>query len=148
MRFHSVLKGDCMSKMKKVMAGVGLGGLAALAFGASAFAYGSGSLDLGNDNMRFQGSYTFNNTTRGGLKVTGTVCDTAADGNGVYGQGKILGYAWSSKVSDGNGSSSGCGNEGRTFYSNDTPYVAYGWYQICTNDLGSDTCDPSSRLNR
>lgn len=130
------------------MTAVAIGSAAALAFGASALAYGSGSLDLGDDNMRFKGSYTFNNTTRGGLKVNGTVCDTKNDGNGVYGQGKILGYAWAAKVGDGNGSASGCGTENRTFYSNDVTYVSYGWYQICTDDLGSDTCDVSSRLNR
>ncbi|GGQ60900.1 hypothetical protein [Couchioplanes azureus] len=137
-----------MSKSKNIVAAIGLGSLAALAIGSSAYAYGSGTLDLGDDKMRFKGSYTFNGTYRGGMKVSGTVCDTAADGNGVYGQGKILGYAWSSKVSDGNGSASGCGTESRTFSSNDVNFVSYGWYQICTDDWGSDTCDISSRLNR
>ena len=82
------------------------------------------------------------------MGVSGRVCDTSKDGDGVYGRGRILGYDWSSKRGDSNGSAPGCGIEDRVFYSGDVRYVSYGWYQVCTDDFGRDTCDTSSKLNR
>ena len=139
-----------MSKPRRVTTVVALAAAFIVGFAPAALALGSGSLDLGDDAMRFQGSWRFypQGTGHGGLVVSGSVCDTAGDGHGVYGQGKVHGYSWSAKRGDGNGSASGCGSEGREFYDPATVYSSYGWYRICRDDFGPDTCDQSSRLNR
>lgn len=138
-----------MARWRAALAAVGLGGALALGVATSAWAYGSGPLSLGDDYMEFRnGSYTFNNTYRGGMFVVGDICDTANDGDDVYGQGKTMGYGWSARIFDGNDHLSGCGRESRTFYDPAAQYTSYGWYQICTDDFASDTCDVTPRLNR
>ena len=134
----------------KLMAATGLAGALALGVASSAYALGSGSLNLNNGTGKFTGNYSFlpAGTQHGGLKVTGSVCDTSNDGNGVYSQGRVHGYDWAARVGDSNGSASGCGSENRVFSDPATTYVSYGYYQVCTDDLGSDTCKGSGRLNR
>lgn len=106
-----------------------------------------GSLDLriSGGQGRFTGQHEFyaQGTGHGGYHVWGSVCDTAEDGNGVYSQGRVEGYGWSSKVSDGNGSQSGCGSENREFYDPQATWVNRGQYRVCVDDLGTDTCEVS-----
>ena len=134
----------------KLMAAAGLAGALALGATSSAYALGSGGLNLNNGTGTFVGSWAFypRGTGHGGMHVTGSVCDTKADGNGVYSQGRVDGYGWSSKVGDSNGSAAGCGSENREFYDSDGSLASYGYYQVCTDDVGSDTCAGSGRLNR
>jgi hypothetical protein len=128
---------------------VGITALAlTLGFGASAFgAYykniGSISLRTSNNNEgSFSGNAEFyaQGTSEGGFHVWGNVCDNSAVGNGVYGQGRVEGYGWSSRVSDGNGSQSGCGWDNRYHYDPAATWVNRGQYQVCVDDFGADTC--------
>lgn len=138
-----------MSRTKKLLATSGLAAAFVLGFASTAQALG-GPLNLNNGTGHFSGSWEFypQGTGHGGLHVWGSVCDDSNDGNGVYGEGRVHGYGWSSNVGDGNGSAAGCGSENREFYDSATVYSSYGWYQVCTDDLGSDTCATSARLNR
>jgi hypothetical protein len=95
---------------------------------------------------KFTGKYKFNpsGTGHGGFVVSGSICDQDADGDGVYGQGKVEGYDWSAKRGDSNGSADGCGSENREIYDPQAIYVDQGRYRICVDDLGTDTCATSS----
>lgn len=139
-----------MLRARKLLVTAGLAGGFLLGFASTAHALGSGPLYLDNGTGHFSGNWEFypQGTGHGGLHVWGSVCDDREDGNGVYGQGRVHGYDWSSKRGDGNGAAAGCGSENREFYDPATTYSSYGYYQVCTDDLGPDTCKVSSRLNR
>jgi hypothetical protein len=131
---------------KKVTVGLTLG--AAVIMGGATAAYAAGPLNLRTSNSNegsFSGSWQFypRGTGHGGFYVSGSICDNAADGDGVYGQGRAEGYGWSAHRSDGNGSAGGCGSEGREFYDPQATYVSRGQYQVCVDDVGSDTCGTS-----
>jgi hypothetical protein len=126
---------------RKLLFPVAAAGLLATGFATAAVAV-SGSLSLRTSSAN-EGSFTgtFRLVTLSPFRVTGTVCDNRADGNTVYGQARVDGYAWSSKVTDSNGSAAGCGSENRTFKGDDFP--VRGQYQVCVDDIGSDTCGTS-----
>ncbi|MDX3696062.1 hypothetical protein [Streptomyces europaeiscabiei] len=139
-----------IQKQKHLLAATGLAGALALGVASSAYALGSGSLNLNNGTGKFTGSWSFypQGTAHGGMLVKGSVCDTSGDGDGVYSEGRVHGYSWSGKVGDSNGAAAGCGSVNKEWYDPATTYTSYGYYQVCTDDVGSDTCKGSGRLNR
>lgn len=121
---------------------------AVFVFGAATAAFAGGPLNLKTSSSNegsFSGNWTLYpaGTAHGGFYVSGSICDNKNDGNGVYGQGRVEGYSWAAQRSDGNGSSSGCGSEGREFYDSAATRVSRGQYQVCVDDVGSDTCGVS-----
>ncbi|GHG92065.1 hypothetical protein [Streptomyces lanatus] len=141
---HAILRKACTA-----VGTVGLATALTLASGGSAQAdegvWHNFTLEV-EGRAKFTGKYKFNpsSTGHGGFVVQGSVCDLKADGDGVYGQGQVEGYGWSSKRGDANGSASGCGSENREIYDPQAIYVDRGRYQICVDDLGSDTCATQS----
>jgi hypothetical protein len=131
----------------KSIVATGVAGLAiAAGFGTAAFA--GGPLDLKTSNRNegsFSGSWKLQPqfTLNGGFTVAGSICDNAGDGNGVYGQGRTDGTSWAARRGDGNGSAAGCGTEDRTFSTPGSSRVSRGQYQVCVDDVGSDTCGTS-----
>lgn len=85
----------------------------------------------------------------GGMRYTGTLRDTRADGNNPFVHAKVEGYGYGPKlyVSGGSGSTRWID---QTVYDPAANRVNYGWVQACT-DRGTalpDYCDTSPRLNR
>jgi hypothetical protein len=120
----------------------------AFVLGAASAAYAGGPLNLRTSNANegsFAGSWTLwpQGTGHGGFYVSGSVCDNKADGNGVYGQGRVEGYGWAARRGDANGSAAGCGSEGREFYDPQATRVCRAQYQVCVDDFGPDTCGVS-----
>lgn len=122
--------------------------IAAMAFatGAGTAAFAGGPLNLKTSSANegsFSGSWAWNSSGHRGFVVNGSVCDNKGDGNGVYGQGRVDGYGWAAHRGDSNGSAAGCGTENREFYDSDGSAAGKGQYQVCVDDVGSDTCGTS-----
>jgi hypothetical protein len=135
-----------MKIRSKIAVTIALG--AVMVVGVASAALAGGPLNLRTSSANegsFSGNWEFYpaGVGHGGFHVWGSVCDNAADGDGVYSQGRVEGYGWSSTVSDGNGSAAGCGWENREFYDYQATQVSRGQYQVCVDDWGPDTCGVS-----
>ncbi|MFI5529182.1 hypothetical protein ACIA8O_11630 [Kitasatospora sp. NPDC051853] len=103
---------------------------------------GNGYIWVGTSTQNLEGNVTWwaKGSNHGGMQVSGTLSDTAADSNSVKALAKVSGYSYSTIGSTSGGSGATVWVD-RVVYDPQATWVTYGWVQTCRyNSWGTDSC--------